>query len=177
MGFGFALFAIFILIPLTVVLLSAWLWQGSPLWGLLLKITWLCLIGLMLFSWASRWLTAPKVLEKEDYYGTYVVDRSRFPGLQADWQYDHFRFEITEQDSLFFYVTDRTSVLKVYRGSIRTVSPSGSARLILEAGQPVHHILASTPTTYRSAWGFYLVFRSPKFGNVFFKKGKWQPEQ
>ena len=29
-----------------------------------------------------------------------------------------------------------------------------------------------TPTTYRSAWSFFLVFNSTKFNNVFFKKGK-----
>jgi len=40
--------------------------------------------------------------------------------------------------------------------------------------QPTIHILASNPTTYRNAWNFYLVFNSPKFGNMFFKKGKWE---
>jgi hypothetical protein len=37
--------------------------------------------------------------------------------------------------------------------------------------QPTHHIMTSNPTTYRSAWSFYLVFYSPKFNNVYFKKG------
>jgi len=41
--------------------------------------------------------------------------------------------------------------------------------------QPTHHIVTSNPTTYRSAWSFYLVFESPKFNNVYFKKGQWTP--
>ncbi|QRR00195.1 hypothetical protein [Dyadobacter sandarakinus] len=40
---------------------------------------------------------------------------------------------------------------------------------------PTHHILMDNPTTYRETWSFYLVFDSPKFGNVFFTKGDWEP--
>ena len=35
-------------------------------------------------------------------------------------------------------------------------------------------LLVENPTTYRSAWSFYLVFYSPKFNNVYFKKGSWE---
>src|SRR4051812_5379886 len=41
-------------------------------------------------------------------------------------------------------------------------------KLIINMEQPTHHILTSNPTTYRSAWSFYLIFNSPKFGNMFF---------
>ena len=59
--------------------------------------------------------------------------------------------------------------------SIKTTTPYSSARLIIEMEQPTHHIMTSNPTTYRSAWDFYLVFKSPKFYNVFFEKRKWKP--
>ena len=49
-----------------------------------------------------------------------------------------------------------------------------SERLIIKMEQPTHHIMTSNPTTYRSARSFYLVFYSPKFNNVYFKKGQWK---
>jgi len=175
MGFGFNLFFIFILVPLTGILLIAWLLSRKMLIGKILGIIWLGIFGLIFLSGIAQWLTAKTELDKEDYYGEYVINRDYFKGNQTDWQYEHFRFEITEQDSIFFYVTDEEKILKTYRGTISTTTPFSSARLIINMEQPTHHILTSNPTTYRSAWSYYLVFNSPKFYNVFFKKEKWKP--
>lgn len=175
MGFGFNLFFIFILVPLTGILLIAWL-LSRKLWiGKILGFIWLGIFGLALLSGIVQWLTSKTELDKEDYYGEYVVNRDYFEGEQTDWQYNHFRFEITDEDSIFFYVTDKEKILKTFRGTIKTTTPYSSARLIIEMEKPTHHILTSNPTTYRSAWDFYLVFKSPKFYNVFFEKGKWKP--
>lgn len=152
-----------------------WLLSKRNLFGQLLGIIWLGIFGLAFLSGIVRWLTSKKELDKKDYYGEYVINRDFFKGEQTDWQYNHFRFKITSQDSIFFYLTDKAKVLKTLRGKIRTVTPYSSARLIVEMEQPSHHILTSNPTTYRSPWSFYLVFYSPKFHNVFFKKGKWKP--
>lgn len=175
MGFGFNLFFIFILVPLTGILLIAWL-LSRKLWiGRILGFIWLGVFGLALLSGINQWLTSKTKLDRDDYYGEYVINRDYFKGKQTDWQYNHFRFEITNKDSIFFYVTDEEKILKTYRGIINTTTPYSSARLIIEMEKPTHHILTSNPTTYRSAWDFYLVFKSPKFYNVFFKKGKWNP--
>ncbi|MBL3655331.1 hypothetical protein [Fulvivirga sediminis] len=175
MGFGFNLFFIFILVPLTGILLIAWL-LSRKLWiGKILGIIWLGIFGLALLSGVFQWLTSKTELDKEDYCGEYVVNRDYFEGEQTDWQYNHFRFEITNYDSIFFYVTEKENILKTFRGTIKTTTPYSSARLIIEMEQPTHHIMTSNPTTYRSAWDFYLVFKSPKFHNVFFEKGKWKP--
>ena len=177
MGFGFNLFFILILVPLTGILFVVWLISRKLLIGKILGLVWLGIFGLMLLVVVLNWLTSKTELDKKDYYGEYVINRDYFKGKQTDWQYNHFRFEITEQDSIFFYVTDRKKKLKTYRGTITTTNPInwGSDRLIIEMQQPTHHILTSNPTTYRSAWSFYLVFNSPEFYNVFFKKGKWKP--
>jgi hypothetical protein len=117
------------------------------------------------------------VLDHEDYYGEYVIKRDFFKGPQSDWQYNHFRFNIKENDSIYFHVTEKERILKTYRGIIETKKryhKSSSTLIVKMAGQP-HHILYYNPTTYRSAWSFYLVFNSPKFYNVFFKKGEWEP--
>lgn len=175
MGFYFNLFCLFFFLPLTGIFLLAWLISWDKTVGIVLGIIWLVIAGLVLALVIMHWATAKKVLNKEDYCGEYIVDREFFSGRQADWQYENFRFEITENDSIFFHVTNREKVLKTYRGSI-TVSPAdGSKRLIVDMKGPVHHILTTNPTTYRSAWSFYLVLASPKFNNVFFKKGKWKP--
>jgi len=46
--------------------------------------------------------TAKKTVTKKDIYGSYTIDRSKFAGQQADWQYNHFRFEITKDQQFFF---------------------------------------------------------------------------
>lgn len=177
MGFGFNLFFIFILVPLTGILLITWFLSRKLLIGKMLGFIWLGIFGLVLLSGIIRWLTSKTELDKDDYYGEYVINRDLFKSKQTDWQYNHFRFEITDQDSIFFHVTDKEKIMKTYRGTIKMTNPEyhRSDRLIIEMERLTHHILTSNPTTYRSAWSFYLVFNSPKFYNVFFKKGKWEP--
>ena len=175
MGFGFNLFFILILVPLTGILLIAWFLSRKLLIGKILGIIWLGIFGIVLLAGITREVTSKTELDKDDYYGEYIINREYFKGNQTDWQYNHFRFEITDKDSIYFYVTNKERILKTYRGKIKTTTPYNSARLIIEMEQPTHHILTSNPTIYRSTWDFYLVFKSPKFHNVFFEKGKWKP--
>jgi len=177
MGFGFNLFFILILVPLTGILLIVWLFSRKLIVGKILGLIWLGIVGILTLVTILNWLTSKTELDKDDYYGEYVINRDYFKGEQTDWQYNHFRFEIMDNDSIFFYVTDKEKILKTYRGTIRTTDRRNynSARLIIEMEEPTHHILTSNPTTYRSSWDFYLVFKSPKFYNVFFEKGKWKP--
>jgi len=181
MGFGFNLFFMFILLPALVVLLLLWITTGKKIFGKTIIYSLIGITTLIIFSTIIQGLTSNIQLDKEDYHGTYIVDRSFFPGVQADWQYNSYRFEIDENDSIFFYCTDGRQILKKCKGVVSTTSPNGSARLILNMEPPVHHIapvhhiVSSNPTTYRSAWSFYLVFNSPKFNIVYFRKGEWEP--
>lgn len=175
MGFGFNLFVAFILIPLTGILLVIWLSTGKKIFGKSIAQIWIGIFGLVLLSGIIRSLTSKTELKKNDYYGQYIVDRDYFPGKQADWQYENFRFEIKDNDSIYFYVTNKAKIVKTYRGTITTTETYNSERLIINMEKPTHHIMTSDPTTYRSTWSFYLVFNSPKFNNVYFKKGEWEP--
>ncbi len=166
---------IFILVPFTGILLLAWWGTRKKIFGKIVGYFWLGLFGLFVLGTIIRLLTDKKKLEKNDYYGEYIVNHDYFPGKQADWQYNNFRFEIKENDSIYFYVTDRQKILKTYRGTITTTKAYSSERLIINMEQPVHHIMTNNPTTYRSAWSFNLVFYSQKFNNVYFKKGQWKP--
>jgi uncharacterized membrane protein YbhN (UPF0104 family) len=171
---GFSLLFAVIILPLTGILLIVWVLTRNKIFWKMLEIIWLAIIGLVIFVMTTQWLTAKTILDKEDYYGQYIIDRNFFPGKQADYQYNTFRFEIKDNDTLYFYLTDKERILQTYKGSITTNDIYISERLSINMQTSIHHILTSNPTTYRSAWNFYLVFYSPKFNNVYFKKGKWK---
>lgn len=136
------------------------------MWGVII------LIGTA--SYIGKVIRAKKVLDKNDFYGTYVIDRNYFPGKQSDWQYNNFRFEIKENDSIYFYVTNENITNETYKGKISTLTCYESERLIIKMEEPNHHILKTNPTIYRESWDFFLVFNSPKFSNMYFRKGKWK---
>ena len=169
------LFFLVILAPLSGLLLLARWGTGKNIFGKIVGYLWIGVITLSIQATIIGLITDKKKLDINDYYGEYIVNRDYFPGKQADWQYNNFRFEIKENDSIYFYVTDKEIIIKTYRGAITTTKPYSSERLIINMEQPTHHILTNNPTTYRSIWSFYLVFYSPKFNNVYFKKGKWKP--
>lgn len=167
------IFFLVLVLPISAMLILAWLFTEKKIFRNLLVYFW----GGMFLIWLSSLAVQPffqkKVLKKSDLYGEYVIDRDFFPGKQADWQYNHFRFEIKENDSIFFYETQGKEIIKTYRGVISTLPVYKSARLVIKMESPGHHILSENPTIYREVWGFYLVFKSLKFYNVFFRKGKW----
>ncbi|WP_235922054.1 hypothetical protein [Flavobacterium phycosphaerae] len=115
-----------------------------------------------------------KEIEKEDIYGDYVIDRDKFAGKQADWQYNHYRFTITKDNQILFYITNKERIVKTIKGKAEIkeyYTPSPRLKLIFE--EPKFHIIADNPALYREIWSFYYVFYSDKYQNVFFKKGTW----
>ena len=169
-GLGF----IFIVLPISVVLFLLWIFTKKKFFGIALIGMWGGMILLWILSAVLQPFYTKKVLEKSDFYGEYVIDRNYFSGKQADWQYNHFRFEIKENDTIYFYVTDGKIITETYKGKITTLAPYKSARLIIEMEQPTHHVLTTNPTIYREVWGFFMVFNSPKFHNMYFRKGEWK---
>ena len=168
-------FSLFILFPLTGIMIFVWWRTNNKIFGKIIGYFWLCIIALIIFSLTMEKLTAKKELKKKDYYGQYIIDRDFFPGKQADWQYETFRFEIKNNDKIYFYVTNNDKILKTFSGTISTKAPYGSERLQISMEQPTIHVLETNPTVYRSARSFYLVFHSDKFNNMYFKKGNWEP--
>lgn len=175
MGFGFNLFFAFFFVPLLVIFLILSLIFGQIFSWKQLRYIGLGITGLVCCLLTLNWLRSATVLSKQDYYGSYVINREYFRGKQTDWQYNTFRFEIKDNDSIYFYYTDKERILQTFKGAITTTDAYKSARLAIKMEQPGHHIFSTDPTIYRSSWNFYLVFNSPKFNNVFFKKGKWKP--
>ena len=174
MGFGFNLFFIFILVPLSGGLLLIWLLSRKMIFGKLLGLIWLGIVVLICLVAFLQIFTTKMKVDKSDIYGKYVIDRSKFSGKQADWQYNHFRFEITKQNKLIFYQTEEGVILERESLKVDFLEQYHNDRLLISGDTKRHHIFSDNPTLYRNIWSFYYVFESPKFGNVFFKKGRWK---
>ena len=164
-------FLLFIFVLGPTILILAWYGTKNKKVGKILKYLSIGIFILFFIGIIIKILTDKKVLDKDDYYGEYIVDRNIFAGKQADWQYNNFRFKIKENDSIYFYLTDKGKIIKTYNGKIKWNAPNGSVRIKLEMENPTHHIVLENPTTFRSAWDFYIVFHSSKFNNVYFRKG------
>ncbi len=114
-------------------------------------------------------------IEKDDIYGEYIINRNKCPGKQADWQYNHYRFKITEDNKIYFYITEKENIVKTIQGTIDIKKSYGPSPILkIYFNEPRFHIIKENPTLYREIWTFYYVFNSDKFGNMFFTKGKWK---
>src|SRR5688572_16165164 len=114
---------LFVLLPFTLILLIAWALTKNNNFKQLAVASWIIIIIIMVIGKLVQLITDKKELEKEDYYGEYIVNRDYFKGRQSDWQYEHFRFEIKENDSIYFYVTDKEKVIRTHTGVIQTTIP------------------------------------------------------
>ena len=172
---GFNLFCAFVLLPLTCVFVLIWIVSGKKIYGKILGIIWLSIFVLLLLSITIGFFIQQKVLDKDDIYGEYIIDRTKFSGKQSDWQYNHYQFEITKQNEFLFHQTEYDKILKTNKGTIKFLEAYKQPRIIIQVDTPRHHIIEEKPTLYLEVWSYYYVFKSPKFGNVFFTKGKWKP--
>jgi hypothetical protein len=114
-------------------------------------------------------------LKKDDIQGSYIINRKKCPGKQADWQYNHYRFKITEDNKIYFYITENKSIIKTIEGTVEYKEGYASPHLKLNFEEPKFHIIEENPTLYREIWTFYYIFESSKYGNMFFTKGNWKP--
>lgn len=175
MGFGFNLMFIFILIPISGVLLILWLTTQKKLFGQILGLIWVGVFSLIALVSILEMFSNRKGIKKSKIYGQYVIDRSKFPGRQADWQYDNFRFRINKNNELIFHQTNGKHITKSDTFEIEYIGNYLSDRIKFKQNSNRHHIIEDNPTLYRQTWSFHYVFYSEKFGNVFFTKGKWKP--
>ncbi|MCU0327698.1 MAG: hypothetical protein MUE53_01800 [Chitinophagales bacterium] len=185
MGKGIAILFYVIMLPTSGMLLLTWLatylkWKKHialyvlmGFWGFFL-----CLIGLI---WITEPILKPSILTQKDLIGNYVIDKSKFPGKQADWQYENFKFTITEDDLLIFKSKIYDTIWKI--DTVKISYSSGyydldkreycNKKIRIHSDSTNHHIIRDNPTLYRLTLGdFYYVFESEKFGNVFFRKEK-----
>ena len=164
---------IIFIIPVSILLIINWVKYYKKFKdnsaGKILGIIWLIVIIVILITPYFK----PKIVTEKDIIGDYVVDTLKYSKKQAKWQYEHFKFKITNDRKLIFQIlendkTVKTEILKIsYNKSYR------NNRVIIHSDSINHHIIRKSPTLYRKKYNkFYYVFESEKFGNVFFKKEK-----
>ncbi len=171
MGFGFNIIVLPLALLLTLVFGLLLLFTGRKFFLYALGGVWLPVLTLMGLATVSDTLSRPLALRRPDIPGEYRIDRQFFPGPDADWQYAHYRFVLTRDDSLLFYVTDGTGRVHVHRGTVEFHSgePPALWRYTL---QPPHHVLSGSPLLVRSHTDFYYVLHSSLYQNMFFRKVK-----
>ena len=164
------------IIPSSIILLLIWLITKKKVFARIAGYLWLGFFSFITFLFILSAFTEKMTIDKDDIYGNYIIDRDKCPGKQADWQYNRYRFKITKDNKIFFYITENEKIIKTIEGKIEIneiYTPSPRLKIIFE--EPKFHITQDNPTLYRDIWSFYYVFYSPKYQNVFFKKGEWKP--
>ena len=169
----FSLILFLLLGFITLILLSIYYLTRKKIFIKLSVGIWIVVGSFAIVAILSNFLYSTKI-DKEDFYGTYIVDRKFFKGSNADWQYNHYRFEITKDDELNLYITNESKVLKIYKRKIQFIEGGVSPHLKIINENP-NFILETEPTLYRNSRDFYLVFKTKPYSNMFFKKGEWQP--
>ena len=173
MFFGL-LFIIALVVITIVLLLLKWLFSNNAFVKIALGL-WTVVIVVVIGLLVNNYFTKPMHVEHADVYGDYVINRDMYPGKQADWQYNHYRFTIKENGNIYFYETENDQIIKTYQGTIAFHPAYKSPRLIINIEHPRHHIIEDYPTLIRKPRSFDYVFKSPLYGNVFFEKGTWEP--
>jgi hypothetical protein len=183
MGKGIVILFYLIMIPLSAILFFAWVvgdyfqWKKQQFVYILITI-WVIFIGGTGLLFMIEPFLKPMVVTPQDIYGNYVIDKSIFPGKQAEWQYDNFRFKITKNDELVFeyhiYNNWKREVVNIsYTSGYYDTDKDEycNKRIILHSNSTNHHIIHDNPTLFRKDFNrFYYVFKSKRFGNVFFVK-------
>ena len=123
------------------------------------------LMGLPICLFLLSWLLNPTEPGKSDIIGHYEIDRSRFPGKQADWQHATYAMEIRHSEVI---VRDSRTETK-WKEPIEWLSGPEYRWKFKDRGKR-HHMVAEGPSIYRRPFGYHYVFRSPLYGDVFFRK-------
>lgn len=110
-------------------------------------------------------------IPKNRIYGKYKIDRSFYPGKNAEWQHELFHFEIAENDNFIFYEQLADGSYKKTEGVIvwyRRSSPF-LFRIETRDGKLLDTPLIDPfPSLYRGCCRFYYVFES-EYGNMFYR--------
>ena len=168
------LLILILIVPATFILLIIWLITKNNIFGKIAGSLWLGLFSLIGLFFILSIFKTKKEIEKDDIYGDYIINRNKCPGKQANWQYNHYKFKITQDNKIYFYITDKEKIIKTIEGTVEIKDYyTPSPRLKINFDEPRFHIIQDNPTLYREIWTFYYVFHSDKFDNMFFTKGNW----
>ncbi len=157
--------------PLFVLLTLVWLLiairaagRGQWLRAILCVLVPLTVLA-SLVVWSPR---RPMPLTEVDVIGRYCVDPSIYPGAQADWQRQHFWFDVGAGGKFILHEVLDDGSRRQIQGQLTW--HRGPPDLWTVAPAEPHHVLAQAPLLFRSDKRFFYVMRSPQFGNMFFRR-------
>ena len=168
MGFGFNLIGFPLLIVSTVGLLIYFAATENKTALKILGSVWIVAIVVGATSLIREHYQTPLRLTKQEIIGNYRIDKRFYPGKNTDWQYDHYRFTITPTDSIYFYLTNKNTILKTFKGKLKY--SSGPPDLWSIQSDTTYHVIKYRPLLHRGNRKFYYVFHSDIYGNMFFRK-------
>ena len=137
-------------------------------------VIWILIAGLMIVAALAEFINTPKRVEESDLYGEYVIDKNKFGGKQAEWQYEHYKFEIKSNRTLIFSQLQNNGKFKTEIVNVKIYDDGVRSYLNIISTEKNSHIIQESPTLFRKRFCFYYVFKSKKFVNMFFKKDTWK---
>ncbi len=164
----FLIFIVFPIILITLVLLAGFVFTRKRKYLATLGAIWFFAIGGYSILLIIAHFNKPIQLKQQDIYGDYRIDTNFYPGANARWQYNRYRFAITNKDSLLLHAYDiygRQQSTYGYK-----IRHSSSHFGTWSADSAKHHLLYHSPTLYRSHSSYYYVLKSTRYGNMFFRK-------
>jgi hypothetical protein len=169
---GFSILVWFVLVPYIAICLLIMLFNFK-LAIKLLGVFFLGIVILILSIGIYTSLHSKKVVKRKHIIGDYVIDRSKFSGENSNWQYNHYKLEITKRNELIVKYIDSGIVHSMDTVKVEFLEDYRNNRIKISQ-ESTHHMFKEHPELIREIWSFYYVIHSEKYGNMFFKKGKWK---
>jgi len=120
-------------------------------------------VGLLLLI---KWWFTPVSLTQEDIIGRWEIHRKMYPGENADWQRENFWIEINSEKLIIY---DNSNKIPITVSATVDWFHSPQYRFRVLTTSPHHLLTSGGPSIYRGYKGYYLVFKSSQYGNMFFE--------
>ena len=131
-------------------------------------VIWVTTVIFISFFVLSSWFFSLTTVNKSKIIGRYEVDTTFYPGVNANWQQQHYRFEVRPHSQFAFFERLADGSEKMYLGNITWANEKTEKWSI--SMDIDHHVVPLHPVLYRERFGFYYVFKTKKYGNMFFRK-------
>lgn len=173
-------------------------------WLLTLRLSFFFTISLGVFIFSYEFMSRPMMVTKHKLQGKYVINRKLFKGKNADWQYTHYWLEIKQDAMYLHVMDKGKEIAQYKKEihycrvkkhtffffDINTENTNDDnitdedrlrapIELEYEKTEKVytastHHMLSFRPRLNAYPLYFNVVLHSSKYGNMFFRKGRWR---
>jgi len=168
LSFGANLFAVLVLLPVFVIVIIYYTITSDKKIIKILAIAGTIGVTMACMGLIKSFLNTPIKLTKAKIIGEYRIDTHFYSLKNAKWQYDHFWFKIIPADSIYFYVLDGKGRITKY---VNKISWSDGPPFLWNTHvNSDFNYLKFPGNLHRGHAGFYYVYSSEKYGNMFFRK-------